>query len=164
MLSTTNTINDVKTLLMRNFSSYGFADDTAFIAFLQVVAGDVYRIELYPSFGASLYSSIAAKDKVGLSISEEYAYWAEVNFICAEFLDQIGKKKLQTISGGGQTIQTEGYSQNIQNTKDIGIKDAAVSYYRKAEEYMKLLGYDRSIRLKRGGNFFTDGPVYGRFR
>jgi hypothetical protein len=174
MLSATNTITDIKTLLRNSFSFYGFADDPAFSDSLEISVNHIVLAEMYPALssmrssggydyglellqtnnrltiGKSYYDTIKAKDKVGLSVTEEYIYNAELYFAMADFLYNLDNDSKYSINGSTKTISTKGYSSSVSGAdKASGKQTISETYHNKAASFMSLAG-NTSNSLYRG--------------
>jgi len=169
MLSATNSVNDVKTRLRKGFAFFGFADDTAYIAEITNVLDTVKFKEMIPYLseyqlrpqavnlvsennvyaGEAYYNYIAAKDKVSLTLEENYIYRAEIAFACSEFMDRMAKDER---FGAGNGITIPGFSEPSGSAGSIGASTSLLSgqFYDEALGYMLDAGY-KVMGLKRGG-------------
>jgi hypothetical protein len=153
MLSATNTILDVKGELVNIYSAFGFASDGDFVTSITNVSVQTYLARMLPALGNSVYAEIQGKNKINLTEIETQIYWAEVCFICCDFLTKIANAKRQTIHGSAKSITAEGYQQSVTDQKQLGYDDAALSFWRRGVSYMGMAGY-RVNRLQRGGTFY----------
>ncbi|MCP4648807.1 MAG: hypothetical protein GY853_01825 [PVC group bacterium] len=145
MLSETYTIEDVKNRLRKPYSFYDFNSDDEFESTLITVSEDVKFLQMYPLVGTTGYGTIEDKDRVSLTAYEVYVYWAEIYYICYEFLklDERTTGQRQT-SSGSESLKVEGYQYQVNNS--YGSKsqeDVSRGYFlEKARGYMKLAGFD----------------------
>jgi hypothetical protein len=157
MFSVNNTVVDVKERLENAYTYYSFATDEDFEAVLENISEDVMRIYFYPRIGITEYNRIAAKDKIDLTASEEYLYWAEIYGVCYEFLKFRGtvSGQLQT-SGVNESLTVEGYSYKTGTNTGSSLNDASLSGYRdKMFQFFKLAGFNL-MALQRTCHIFGD--------
>jgi len=159
MLSVTNTIKDAKANL-KTYDEYNFANDQDFKRAIRRLEIPVQLETMYPTIGEGLYNSISAKDKVGLTLTEKYLYYAEVSFLCAAFLSEMDRKEAQDRSGDSGSYSVEGYSQTITG-KSSGYADASWDFHNEGRSYIMRAGYTLNT-LKRGGDFFVEDNIDNR--
>ena len=158
LLSSTNSVTDIKAVMQRTYSQLGYASDELYTTAIETVSIPNYLIDLRPIVGDSLYEEIQVKDKTSLESNEQYIYWAEVYLIVSRLCGQLGNKQIQSSKGGGTSFSSEGYSQSVNDTKKAGYFELEKEYYNQAKELLSLAGYADALatRLVRGGNFYTD--------
>ena len=151
MLSATNTLNDMKARLLKTFDFYDFADVPAFNASLTIGVEEAELLDVVPIIGTQWYNEIAALDKVGLTVNQNYIYWAEVHFAMSRFVKTVDEAKVQSVAGSSHSKGVGDVSESITGgTKQSGRAASAGAYYRKAMEYVVQAGYD-PMRLARSG-------------
>lgn len=155
MLSATNTITDVKARLS-TYSVYGYASEELLTAALTIVAADVKMDMMIPAIGDATYDDLAAKDKVGLSTTDEYVYWAEIFFILARFMSHEANKVIEGAHGDSYSVGAQGYSQSVSGATSPGFTRVAWRHANQGKKYMAFAGYDVGLRLQRGGYFWTN--------
>jgi len=157
MLSTTNSVADVKTRLAKTYSDFDLADEAAYTAAVTIALEDVQLLWMYPAMGSGTYATVAAKDKVSLSEKETLLYWAEVYFSCFEFMKQRETSVSSSSSGSSsERLKVEGYEYESESGSSEGVSsmDTAIkSYYDKGVHYMALAGWNIH-QLQRGGGAF----------
>ena len=165
MLSSTNTITDVKSKLENVYSYYGFASDALFVTSLTSVADDIYRIMFVPKIGADEYTVIKAKDKVSLTEYEANLYWAEVFSICYYFLKEREAKTGQLQNNSSEDLSVEGYSYKLGTSMGSSSPgdNSSKFYHGKMYTYWKLAGFDLHA-LERTCTIFGDSNngLFGR--
>ena len=159
MLSETNTIPDVLERLENVYSYYGYSNDDEFENALETIAYDVKLIVMYPKLGSTEYARIAALDKVGLSETEEYLYWAEVYSICYEFLKLRLRITGQLQTSADESLRVEGYEYKTGASSTISPNDLALNGYKdKMIAFFKSAGYDL-MALQRTCTIFGIQPA-----
>jgi len=145
MLSSTNSVTDLKAKLINGFASFGYTSDAQFTTALRNALDEVYLSYFLPRIGAIAYNQMKAKDKVSLTAVETYLYWAEIYMACVEFLNmkEAASGQLQTASD--EMLSVEGYTHRVGRAGAGGASqgDLSVNYYwGKAYQYFKLAGID----------------------
>jgi len=165
VLSATNTITSVKLKLKNDYTFFDYDSDALFVVDLTSVADDVRMISFYDKIGKTEYDRIALKDKVDLSQTEEYLYWAEVFTICLEFLQAKSAKSGQLYSSEtGSKLTVEGYSYQTGSSEGSSEGDLSEGFYfERAYSYWKLAGFD-IMSLQRTCSIFgeQDYNTFGR--
>jgi hypothetical protein len=152
MLSSTNTINDIKTKLKNDYSYYGYANDAAFVTALTDSVNEVDLMIIIPKISQGFYDTIQAKDKVNLETREEYIYWAEVFYACCNFLQH--EDITNEAMGGGGSLSVEGYSRSESESGATSRAKSGLQYWKKATSLMGLAGYNM-MKLQRAGGFWN---------
>lgn len=165
MLSSTNTITDVKNKLENDYTFFGFSSDALFVNSITSVAEDVLRIRFIPTIGQREYDVIKAKNKVALTEYQTNLYWAEVFSICFDFLREREAKTSQLQSNSNESLSVEGYSYKIgsgSGSSSPGDKSSKF-YFGKMYTYWKLAGFDLNA-LQRTCTIFGDSGtgLFGR--
>lgn len=144
MLSTTNTVADVKAKLVNDYDFYGYTSDAAFTSAIESAAYDVQLLLFYPRIGEDAYTTLAAKNKVGLTEYEIYLYFAEVYSICYELLRWVESIRSQLQNSSEESLTVEGYSYKTKSSSGGGVQVnvSLKSYYDKMVRYWKLAGYN----------------------
>jgi len=160
MLSSTNTITDVKAKLENTYSFFGYASDVLFVAGLTSVATDVELLYFYPRIGSAEYNRIKALNKVGLTEIETYLYWAEVYTICYLFMKSRVAKNGQLQNNSNERLAVEGYSYQVSAGSGSSPGDVSLKYFwGQMFAFWKLGGYDMS-GLQRTCTIFGDSSIY----
>jgi hypothetical protein len=159
MLSSTNTVTDVKAKLENNYAYFGYTTDVLFTAGITSVASDVELIYFYPRIGSAEYDRIKAKNKVSLTETETYLYWAEVFTICHFFLRARTAKTGQLQNSANEKLSVEGYSYQTSASTGSSPGDIAQKFYwDRMFAYWKLAGYD-IMSLQRTCTIFGDSEL-----
>jgi len=162
MLSSSHTINDVRAKLSNPYTFYNFASDDEFNSVIESTCDDVYRLYFLPKYGASGYSIIQAKNKVGLNTTETYLYWAEVFMTCHMFLKDRTAVDGQLQNSNDETLTVEGYTHKIGSGGSGGASQGDYSlrsYWAKAYKYFKLGGIDIA-QIERTCTIFGSSEEY----
>ncbi len=162
MLSTTNTIIDIKKKLKNDYSYYGYSTAKDFDSDLETAVDDAKYETLLPilqqgqyaviSNAIGYYDLIASKDKVDLTLSEGYIYRAEVYFACAQFMEDYARAENQSTLGDSESISVEGYSRSVSGSttgKDVAVTE----FMKKGRECLAQAGYKVGLQLQRGSSF-----------
>ena len=150
MLSTTNSVNDLKTRIGNDYSFFGFADDSYYINSLQLALEDAMLEHMYPQITEGYYNLISAKDKVSLTKDENYIYRAEIFFAAYRFLNAQFQKDNQSSLGDSESIAVEGYNRSFSGGLN-GLESTASSFLKQAKENLALAGFSHGLRLQRSG-------------
>lgn len=145
MLSETWTIEDVKNRLKKPYSFYDYDSDDEFEADLISIADEVKYLYIYPHVSPSDYSDIEDKDKVALTRYETYVYYAEIYFICYEFIVSDDRTRGQREdSTGSETLRVEGYQYSSNNSTGSNSQAdySKNAFLRKAYSFMSKAGFD----------------------
>jgi len=152
MLSATYSVADVKTALVRPSAFYGYATDGDFTSAVTVALDQARLLNVLPAIGESLYASIQALNKSGLTLIQEYLYQAEVYFAASAFVSARADSLSQEFSGDSISESVDGVSRSVSGLSKGGFVTAGASYSRRGADFLALAGYG-GIRLTRG-----DGP------
>ncbi len=161
MLSSTNSVTDVKARLSNTYDYYGFSTELAFTTAIEVALSNVMYLYLYEAIGSSYYATISAKDKVSLTETETYLYWGEVYYACCLFIEsRAANLSSASSSNTRERLKVEGYEHEIENGSSVddnadGMLTAIREYYDMAINYMCRAGYNPH-RLKIGSSPFED--------
>jgi hypothetical protein len=83
------------------------------------------------------------KDKVSLETYEEQTYWAEIFYVCADFLKSVGSSNESTSSGVAESLSVEGYSYSRSNDNILSGPEKSSAYWtEKAELSLIRAGYN----------------------
>ena len=170
MLSATNTITDIKAKLRKDYVFFDFTSDALFIAALTDCVDTVKYDDMIPFLGKdsvaiasqnlmgtgiysgeSYYNEIAAKDKVSLTLTEQYIYKAEIWFACSEFIKTMSDDCIFAMNGGSVSESTKGYSYSVSNMKDSGKMQMVDDYYQKGLSSLRSAGINVNGNGGRGG-------------
>ncbi len=136
MLSTTNTINDIKSKLRNTYDFYGYSDDEAFSATIVEVVSET-KIRLIDLIGDRRYEEIQEMDKTDLANDESCIYYAEVYLSASEFISQheegISQGMLKSFTIEGISVSDAGAS---------GFSDTALSFFMKAVNFLRIANYE----------------------
>ncbi len=131
MLSATNSLNDIKAeLLNKRFYDYRFQTDTLFETAITKAIDTVDRLDIIPFIGQDSYDTIQAKDKVNLTLEEQYMYYAEVNLTLGRFFE--------TLRVNGKNFDSE-----------------SIEFNGKGKTYLSLAGFQPN-QLKRTSGIFSE--------
>lgn len=154
MLSSTYSITDTKERLINDYSVFGLVSDAAYTTALTNSFNDIKLSKMYPIIGAATYAVIEAKNKVSLETYEELTYWAEVFYVCADFLEYIGSFNESSSSGATESLTVEGYSYSTSNDDILsGPKKSAEYWLSKANLSLIQAGYNINQLQKTSGIF-----------
>lgn len=161
MLSATNSRNDVKTVLRKDFTFFGFETEGEFDLEIDRILGDTEDLMMKPRIGESLYNTIADKDQSGfapgntLEPREKCAYKSEVYFAASRFvLDHAAQDNVDR-TGEGESIAVEGFSRTVAIGSSAGsIKKTSGHFKRLGWQFLAKGGFG-GRQLQRGGNFWT---------
>lgn len=153
MLSSTNTISDLKGLIKNDFSYYGFSTDELFTTNLTLYIDESKLLDLYPVIGESFYSTLSAKDKVSLTLYETYIYNAELYFSASRFLSNHADSITQDNAGSGGSLSVEGYSRTWSG--ESGFESVSSNFQDKGHEFLSLAGHN-VLQLQRNGGFYKE--------
>ena len=145
MLSETFTIEDVKDKLRKPYSFYDYDSDDEFESDLTGIAEEVKYLYIYPHVAPAEYSDIEDKDKAALTRYEAYVYWAEVYFICYEFITLDNRTRGQREdSTGSESLKVEGYQYAVNNSTGSNSQadESKNAFLRKAYAFMSKAGFD----------------------
>ena len=143
MLSVTNSVNDIISKTVGQFTEYGFSTQLAFTTAIENSINETKLQKLIPAIGEDLYNYIAAKDKVGLTLDQERIYWAEVYLSLWNFLYIIANKETQRKAGANVSSNRSGSSAS--SSGDPGKYTSAMSNYIVGMNFLANAGY--SLRL-----------------
>lgn len=161
MLSTTNSVTDVKARLENIYSYYGYTSQLQFTNAINTALEDAQYLKMFPVIGSDYYGDIQAKDKVGLDEIETYLYLAEVHYACVNFLNRRATSMSSSSSSSTKSrLKVEGYEYEEESGSSDGdssadMRSAIKEFNNKAVHYMTLAGYN-PYQLKRGNSMFSD--------
>jgi hypothetical protein len=164
MLSSTYTIEDIKSRLKKTYDFYGYESEGDFEDDLETVVEDVMLLYFYPRIGKDRYDEIAAKDKTGIDYDtdpeELYLYWAEVWTVCYEFNKFITRTDNQQQTSSKENLKVEGYSYESDSGDSSSLGELATSdFWKKALKYWKRAGFNLG-GLQRTCTIFGDDDNY----
>jgi hypothetical protein len=149
MLSATNSRTDLKKLLNTQYTEYGYTAEADYNTALDAALNLAMIMHMYPSIGESYYATILAKNKVGLTTTENYIYEAELRFAAYLFLNQIGNKEQQKRATEAISKSRSGVSAS--GNGRIGKYAAGGQLKKDAMDLMQLAGYYYSAAIFRDG-------------
>lgn len=150
MLSSTNTLNDVKTKLVKGYDYYGYSSVSGFNDAITNYNSEAELFDMIPVIGQAYYDSIKAKNKVGLTLIETYLYWAEIYFTCFRFVSFYAQIDNQSSMGKSESIKIEGYERTVSGGEN-GMDILASRYLDEARKSLAMAGYGANThQLKRG--------------
>jgi len=160
MLSATNSITDAK-FSIDIYGFFGFDSDAEYVTFLTACFENIKDEYMLRYMSEGTYDAIAAKDKVGLDMTERRIYMAEVNFARSELFRtqralELARRRaeIESINNGGVVSTSDGL---------LGKESAEIHFYSKAVALMSLAGYRVLVQGQRIGNKYLDEDEYNEF-
>lgn len=161
MLSSTYTLDDVKTVIGKTYAFFEYSTEEAYETALALVADLVKLLYFNPKVSESVYDEIAKKDRVGLTRKETYFYYAEVYAIAYEFLKMKGVERGVLDTSGSESLSVEGYKYSrsggasVSSPADISLK----FFLDKMNIFFNLCGFN-AVYLQRTCTIFGDGESF----
>ena len=158
MLSTTNTIDDIKSEL-ESYGFYGYESDNDFETGLSYAVEKARKLWMLKYIPDAWYDAIAVKNKVGLTEYEDYIYEAEICFSIVEFMNLRARKIMFTRRSARETETVAGVSRS--NSGPLGPEMVSTEYIRRGREFLRKAGIDISIRMNRRFPAFSQDYITG---
>lgn len=138
-----NTLNDVQDTLVYDFTYYHFETQERYERYLTRMAQEAKLLYMYKAIGETAYNGIAKKQRQEFDENEENLYWAEVYFICAEFMGAMAAVEGQDEKFDSESISVPGYSRSVTRSQKAasGKEESGLDFYYKAEKFLSRAGY-----------------------